>query len=112
MIVWDAENPATDVVLIAGLEVTRALCARAKIERDAEEADFEAIEGSILEIEKQAGGLDEITKLTGTIKSNSEKILKRAEIMRQALSREVEELGEKVEELKALLADDVAANEA
>jgi hypothetical protein len=30
VIVWDAEKPATDVVLIAGLEVTRALCARAK----------------------------------------------------------------------------------
>ena len=45
-----------------------------------------AIERSILEIEKQAGGLDEITKLTGTIKSNSEKILKRAEIMRAPLA--------------------------
>lgn len=100
VIVWDADDPRSDVVMVAGLSVARALCARARAQRDAEAADFEAIDRAILEIEKQAGGLDEITKSASTIKSGSEKILKRAEVMRTALARQTELLGEKVRDLK------------
>ncbi len=60
-------------------------------------------ERAILEIEKQARGLDEITRSAQTIKSGSEKILKRAGIMREALNGQIELLGDKVQELRDLL---------
>lgn len=103
VVVWNADDPASDVVLMAGLEITRALCARAKVTRNTQAADFESIERAILHIEKQTGGVEEISRLTGTIKGNSEKILKRAEIMREALQQQVDALRENVEELKQLL---------
>jgi hypothetical protein len=91
------------VVLIAGLSVARALCARARVCSDAEGADFDAIERAILEIENQARGLDEVTRSAETIKSGSEKILKRAEIMRKAFGDQIETLTEKVRDLQRLL---------
>jgi hypothetical protein len=103
VVVWDVEDPRTDVVLVAGLSVAKALCARAKVRRDAEAADFEAMERAILEIEKQTRGLDEITKSAETIRSGSDKILERARIMRDALAKQIALLGEKVEDLKTLL---------
>lgn len=104
VLVWDAEDPRSDVVLVAGLSVARALCARSRAQSDAEVADFDAIERCILEIEKQARGLDEVTRSAETIKSGSEKILRRAEIMRRAFGEQIETLSENVRDLRHLLA--------
>jgi hypothetical protein len=41
-------------------------------------ADFDAIDRAILEVEKQAHGLGEVTRSAETIKSGSERILERA----------------------------------
>jgi hypothetical protein len=106
--VWSAEDEASDVVLSGALSVARALSTRAAVRRDAEDADFESVEKAIRAIEKQAGGLVEIKTLTETIKSNSEKILDRARIMRKVLSREIETLDEKVVDLKRLLGTEEA----
>jgi len=103
--VWDAEDPRSDVVLVAGLSVTRALCARERARSDAEAADFDAIERAILEIEKQARGFDEVTRSAETIKSGSERILKRAEIVRKAFGDQIETLTEKVRDLQRLIAE-------
>jgi len=103
VVVWDAEDARTDVVLVAGLSVAKALCTRARAHRDAESADFEAIERAILEIEKQAGGLDAIARSAETIRTGSDKILDRARIMREALAKQIELLGDKVADLKTLL---------
>lgn len=103
VLVWDAEDPASDVFLQAALSVTRALCTRARVQHEEQEADFESIDRAVREIEKQAGGLDEIVRFTGTIKSNSEKILERARIMQAALRKQVEILDEKIEDLESTL---------
>jgi hypothetical protein len=100
VVIWDAEDPATDVFLSAGLSVARALSTRAANVRDAHQADFTSIECAIRTVEKQAVGLDEITRHTETIKNNSEKILKRARIMKEVLVGQVEILDEKVAGLK------------
>lgn len=105
VLVWDAEDPRSDVVLIAGLSVARALCARGRAQSDAEAADFDAIERCILEIENQACGLDEVSRSAETIKSGSEKILKRAEIMRRSFGEQIETLSGKVRDLQCLLVE-------
>lgn len=53
VVVWDAEDPRSDVVLAAGLSVAKALCTHSKGKREAEIADFEAIERAIREIENK-----------------------------------------------------------
>ncbi len=89
--------------------VASSLCAREQARRHSETADFEAIERSILEIEKQIRGLDEISRSAETIKSGSQKILDRARLMREALTSEIGALGNKVDALKLLLAGEGAA---
>ena len=71
--------------------------------RAAGAADFESIERAVRDIEKQAQGLEEITKFTETIKSNSEKILNRSRIVREALARQVDVLDTKLSDLKTML---------
>ena len=93
----------TDLILMAGLSVARALCARVRRRTETEGAGFEAIDRAVLEIEKQARGLDEIQRSAQTIKSGSEKILSRAGIMKTALAEQLEVLGERVHALKASL---------
>jgi hypothetical protein len=105
VVVWDAEDPRSDVVLVAGLSVAKALCTHGKAKREAEIADFEAIERAIREIEKQAQNLDQIAGWAGTIRTNGDNILKRVENMRASLVRQVELLDGKVDDLKLLVAN-------
>lgn len=99
--IWDAEDPRSDVFLAAGLSVARALSTRAVLQRETQQADFGAIDRAVRAIEKQTGALGEITRLTGTIKSNSEKILERARIMQDGLTQQIRTLDEKIEDLKS-----------
>lgn len=100
VVIWDAEEPASDVFLKAGLIAARALCFRAQRNTAAAVADFDAIDRAVLEIEKRARNLDEVGKSAGTIKSASEKILERVRIDREALEKQVTQLREKVGELR------------
>lgn len=95
-VVWDSEDTSTDVVFDAGLSVALALCTRAKAHSDKVGADIAAIEEAIIAVEKQVEGFDEITRLTTTIKNNSENVLKRARIMSGTIERQIEILNDKV----------------
>lgn len=87
---------------MAGLSVSKALCARARAHREAQSGDFDSIERSILEIEKQARGFDEITRSAETIRNGSEKILERVRIMGDAVGKQIAVLTAKVADLKSL----------
>jgi len=100
IVVWDAEDPSTDVFLKAGVIAARALCFRAERHTAAAQVDFEAIERAILEIEKRAGNLDEVRKSAETIQSSSSRILERVRIDREGLEKQVTLLREKVGELR------------
>jgi len=104
VVTWDADDPRSDVFLAAGLSVARALCTRAVVQQESREADFESIDRALREVEKQANALGEITRLTGTIKSNSEKILERARVMQSALREQVGALDQRIGDLKTALA--------
>jgi hypothetical protein len=103
VVIWDAEDGASDVFLKAGLIAARALCFRAQRKSAAAVADFEAIERAILEIEKRAGNLEDVRKSAETIQSSSGKILERVRIDREALDKQVTQLREKVGELRDAL---------
>ncbi len=100
VVIWDVEDPSTDVFLKAGIIAARALCFRSERQSAAQQVDFETIDKAILEIEKRAGNLDEVRKSAETIQSSSNKILDRVRIDRDALEKQVEILRERVADLK------------
>ena len=106
VIVWDAEDPASDLRFECALTLARALSVR--IERNREElaeVDVEAIDRALLEIEKRLTAYDEITKFAETICSNGDKIKERARISRKAVEKELETLKSEASDLKAAVGD-------
>jgi hypothetical protein len=103
-VVWDAEEAGSDLFFQVGLTLAKALSVRASQRSEAQAADFAAIEAAILDIEKQADSLGEITTSAETIKSSTEKILKRVELARGRLSKHVVTLQEKMADLKGTVA--------
>ncbi len=105
IMVWDAEDPATNVVFDAGLSVSRALCVRPGDHGKEVGADFKAIETAILEIEKQASELGQITKWTTTIKNNADHILKTTEKISGSLATQIETLNGRVGSLREAVSE-------
>ena len=103
VLVWDAEDPSTDVYLKAGIVTARALCFRSERRSEAQQADFESIDRAILEIEKRTCNLDAIRKSAETIQSSSDKILKRVDTDRKALDRQIQILRDKFVDLKEIV---------
>lgn len=101
VVVWDAEDPHTDAFLKAALVTARALAFRTAKQSEAQAADFEAIDRAILAIEKSAGNLSEIKKSAETIRSSSEKIIKRVEIDQSVFEKQLATLREKLDELRS-----------
>ena len=103
VVVWDAEDPATDAYFGAALSIAKALCARGVAGNGELGLDLEALDKAIREVERQSGGLEEITKSAEAIDGHVGRILDRARIMRNGLDRQVSVLDEKVGGLKELL---------
>ncbi len=102
-VTWDADDAASDIYLWAGVSIAKALSTRKAVRRDVKEANFDSIERAIREVEKQAGGLEEINRLTGTIKGHSDKILHRVQIMQASFAQQIDILNEHIEHLKSAL---------
>lgn len=99
-VIWDAEDSTTDIYLKAAILSARALCIRRSREDESQEADFTSIDKAILAIEKHSEQLADVEKYTGTIRSSAEKILKRIDITRRELVKEVATLQEKLEHVR------------
>jgi len=99
-VVWDADDLNNDVILKAALSLAKALCVRESSARDAEAADFEAIDNAILAIEKEAKRLEKMNTWTETIKSNSGKILDEVRKMTEGLHDQIQVLREATVGLK------------
>ena len=102
VVVWDAEDSSSNVVLKAGHSVAKALCVQNKSHSDDVGADIDAIESSARNIENQVKSLDEIRTWANTIKNNSDKILKNADRTLNVLEEAIEVLNEKVGGLRRM----------
>jgi hypothetical protein len=94
IVVWDAEDPQTDAYLRAAVEISRALCVRCHQASERLAIDFGPIDRAINEIEKKAKNLDQVNNWATTIRSNSDKIIDRVRIDREAFEKEVSTLRE------------------
>ncbi|MCP5276962.1 MAG: hypothetical protein H6935_01205 [Thiobacillus sp.] len=101
VVIWDAEDETTDAWLKAGLLTAKSLAVRARLDNAERAADFQAIDKSMQEIQRQVKYLDEIRTWSSTIKSNAEKVIDRIERMQKALDGELDALGQQVEQLRA-----------
>ena len=100
VVVWDEEDPSTDIVLRAGLSVAKALCVRAKAHSDETGEDFKAIEDATQNIKDQIESLTDIKKWANTIKTNSTKILKNADKTLDVLNEAIDVLNTRVDRIK------------
>jgi hypothetical protein len=99
-VIWDAEDMNNDVVLKSALSLAKALCVRESQTREAEAADFQAIDEAILAIEREANRLVKMKTFTETAKLSSEKVLEEIRKMSNGLDRQIATLREALDGLK------------
>lgn len=100
VVVWDADDPATDVRLRAGLMLARALCLRAVQHAGEDAASFAAIDQAVEAIRKQVLGFEEIERSARTVVSSGEGILKRSQLMGAEIDRRLTALAGHAARLK------------
>jgi hypothetical protein len=100
VVVWDADDPATDVVLRAAYSAARALAVREGA-TSAERAEAVAeIERAVRQIEKRVDELEAIRTMASTVATHGQKIGEKVERMRDDLAAQVETLDQQVAALK------------
>jgi hypothetical protein len=102
-VVWDAEDPSSDVYLKAAIAVARAMVLRGRNHDDRADVDLEAIDRAILAIGKEAERLDKITKSSTTIRNSADTVLDQARIMRANLEQRGAELSAHMTRVKEAL---------
>ena len=99
-VVWDQNDPNSNVFLQAGFTTARALCvrgSRASLDQSTlSEEDFAELTSAVLDIEKRASKLSQISTWTRTIVSNGEKILKQVKDTEKSMANNLEVVNDKI----------------
>jgi len=99
--VWDAEDPASDVVLKAAWSLARALGAKAGADRKELKMDLERMQKAMREVERQVQGMEDIRKHAQSIRSCADKIEDKARVISDNISRSTNILEEETQAIKA-----------
>jgi hypothetical protein len=102
---WDADDDGLDVWLDAALMVATALSVKAASHNKQDAVSFDKLDQAIARIRKCVEGFEEINTAANTTKVSADRILTRARLIQESLSREVQSIVEEVEKLR----DDTAA---
>lgn len=105
VIVWDPEQPSTDVFIHAALSVARALIVKRNAADELEEIDVASMEKALVNIEKKLGKLDQVAKWTETIRSNARQILDATAETKRAVLKDIETLRVQVDLVADALPD-------
>lgn len=100
VIVWDADDPATDVLVQCAYSVTRAVAAKSRQDSDEEAEALSEIHRATRNIERQARYLDDFRKSGEGIIKSAEKIVDRARRMSKELEKEVSRLDDQLDHLR------------
>jgi hypothetical protein len=101
LVVWDAEDAATDLQLRLAVSVARALCVRERVASTRAEANLQQLDESVETIANQIRVVDEIIHSAHLIRRRGDKVTASAEKLRAALEREVAALQDHVKALRA-----------
>ena len=104
IVVWDANDPASDPYLHAALEFAKAFCADRGRKTTVGDVDFDAIEKAVLAIEKAAGNLDVINSSAETIQKQADKILDRVRKDRKHFALQIDRLRDAAERIHEAVA--------
>lgn len=105
VVVWDAEDPATDVQFDAAILLAKAMAL--DVHRDtlpAVDVDFDSIDKAIEAVAKRAERTDQIRTWGQTIESTGAKIVGEMDIARKDLDHQVEILRQRIDEARRALA--------
>jgi hypothetical protein len=100
LVVWDADDVASDLVLRHAVSIARAWCVRELVAESAAEASLEQLDESIESIANQIRVLDEIIHSGRLIKRRGEKVVSGGERLRETLEREVAALQQHMKALR------------
>jgi len=92
IVVWDAESPEHDVFLKAAISLARAMVVADRRAKDSSAADFAEMDQAVNTILRDAESLGDIIKFATTVRSSSEKIVKKAERLKSGLDTQIERL--------------------
>lgn len=108
VVIWDAEDPATDVRLKVGYLLAKALCVRANQHDEEEAASLAEMDVAIKAIRKQIAGFEEIKTSARTVMNGGEKILNRARLMEEEITRRLLGLDTQIGRLRDAVTDGAA----
>ncbi|HEX8791790.1 MAG TPA: hypothetical protein VF765_12635 [Polyangiaceae bacterium] len=97
--VWDADDPASDLVVRAAYSLARALAVRERASGESQAALGE-LEQAARAVERQITYLDDVRKWAETVKGHGEKIAERSARMGDELRREVERLDTQIASMR------------
>ena len=100
LLVWDAEDEATDIRVRAAYSVARAMPVGEERERGDDEEAIGDIDRAVRAVEEQLKHLDTLDGLGQDIVGKSEKIIERVGKMKRELARQVRRLDEQLDRLK------------
>lgn len=101
VVVWDAEDRGSDVVLKAGMALARALCVKRAQHSTTEVASWSAIDKAIEQMRKQIVNFAELRTSAETIGRSAEKSLERIRIMSTGLEAALASMDEHLSGLRA-----------
>lgn len=102
VLVWNAEDSATDLVVRAGYSLARALAVRERCTDRESEAAVAEIERAARGIERQIGYLGEVRRWAETVKGHGEKIAERSASMADQLRHDVQRLDAQLASMRLL----------
>tara|TARA_Y100000590_G_scaffold429904_1_gene542936 strand:- start:48 stop:1436 length:1389 start_codon:yes stop_codon:yes gene_type:complete len=103
IVIWDAEDPATDTYLRAALSLCKGLAIRSGNSSEKCNTDMVAIEKSTQEIENQIKNLDKIEKSSNSIKKNADNISNSANLIRSLIEKEIGILNSQFKPLREMI---------
>lgn len=105
VIVWDADEPASDLVVRAAYSLARALVVRERRTDKESQAALAELERAARGVERQIAYLDDIRRWSETMKGHSEKIIDRTARMADDLRRDVATLDAQVAAMRTATGD-------
>jgi uncharacterized protein (DUF2267 family) len=105
VVVWDAEDAASDLVVRAAYSLARALAVRERRTDRESLAAIAEIERAARGVEKQIGYLDDVRKWAETVKGHGEKIAERSARMADELRLDVDRLDAQVASMRMASGD-------
>ncbi len=99
VVVWDADDPASDLVVRVAYSLARALAVRERASGESLAALGE-LEQAARGIERQIGYLDDVRKWAETVKGHGEKIAERSARMIDDLRQDVERLDAQIASMR------------